>query len=183
METNLAATLVPRVLGTLRLDLPTLEDVERDERAGIQAAVVVLLVGVANGVGVAQTEDIGNLGLLTGPAGNILGWLVFAGVAYVVGTGLLPGEGTEVESSPGGVVRTVGFAQAPNILGIAVVVGAFGQLLAAAGLAWSLICGIAALRVALRVTLGRAIPIRIIAGAATLVAASLFVALVDATLV
>lgn len=176
-------TFLPRAWGTMRLDLPTIEAIERDDGATVQAVVLVALVGLANGIGVWQTEEIGALGFVTGPAGNVIGWLVFAGVAYAVGTGVLPGEGTEVEASAGGVVRTVGFAQAPNVLGVAVVIGTLGQVLSFAGLVWTLVCGIAALRVALRVTVGRAIAIGVIAGVATLVAATIFVSVVDATLV
>jgi hypothetical protein len=183
-EATQPASVFTRVLGTARLDDSTIEEIDRDRSAIWQAAIIVTLVGVANGVGLLFTEGIGSLALLSATVGNILAWLVFASLAYLIGTGILPGERTDLEASAGGVRRTIGFAQAPNVLGgaPALIGGLLGALIVFTGFLWVILCGIVALRVSLRVSTARAIVVAIAAGVPTLIVLGIFTALFEALL-
>jgi hypothetical protein len=185
MEAAKPASILTRVLGTVRLDESTIEEIDRDQSAIWQAAIVVTLVGIANGVGLLFTDDITALALVSATAGNILAWLIFAGLAYVIGAGIMPGDSTDLLATAGGVRRTVGFAQAPNVLGgtPALIGGFVGALIVFAGFIWLIFCGIVALKVSLRVSLIRAIVIAIAAGVPTLIALGLFTTLFEALLV
>lgn len=183
MHTSQAYSLFPRILGTLRLDNSTFREIERDDGATVQAVSVVALAGLANAIGVIVTDGIGYLGFVTGVGGGFLAWLVFAGSAMIIGIGILPDERTELEATAGGVLRTTGFAQAPNILGIAVVIGLIGEIVSLGGLLWTLVCGIVALRIALHTSTARAVVVGIISGVITLIVTGIALGIFDALFV
>jgi hypothetical protein len=183
VQTERALSIFRRVIGTVRLDDSAVADIERDQNATWQAVVVVALAGVANAVGVVLTGDIGYIGIVTGIGGGFLTWALYSGLAYILGAGILPGEATEAEATARGVFRTVGFAHAPNMLGIAIVIGTIGQIASFLGLLWMFVCAIFVLRVALRVTTARAFAIGLISWAITLVITSVAINLFDAVFI
>jgi hypothetical protein len=83
---------------------------------------------------------------------SIVGWLLWAGVTYLIGDRLLGGTATWGE-----LLRTLGFAQAPGILlMLAVVPGMYLVVLPFVGI-WMLFTGVVAIRQALDFGTGRAI--------------------------
>ena len=86
-----------------------------DAGAG-QAFLVVVLVAVATGIG--TYEDDGGLSGLAGLPPRIvlgfIGWVVWASVAYAMGTKLLAIP--ETSATWAGVARPFGFAHAPGVL-------------------------------------------------------------------
>ena len=118
----MAATNTPdlaaRMMRAAQLDVTLYEEVEADEGASGQAALVVLLVGMASGVGhglgaMAQGHHTAPLivGAIGGGLSGLLGWLVWAVLTYWIGTRLFGGT-----ASIGEMLRTLGFAQSPGIL-------------------------------------------------------------------
>ncbi len=138
-----------RMKGAAMLDVATYEEVEHDESLTTQAAMVVIMAAVARGIGGAN--DGGN-GLVIGIFAALFGWLVWAGITYIIGDKLLKGTATWGE-----LLRTLGYAQAPGIL---LVLGALpvlgGPVRAIAGI-WLLVTGIVAIRQALDFDTGKAI--------------------------
>ncbi len=128
-----------RVIGVLKLDVDTYEEIEADETAITQAAIVVAIVAIIGGLlGGATTiifdgSFIGTFlrQLLTA----FIGWLIWAYVTYYVGTSFFNGK-----STPGEMLRVLGFAQAPGILVIIPVCGSF------IGWIWTLVCTFIAIR-------------------------------------
>ena len=117
------ATFQQRVLGAIRLDAATFEDVEHDHSATVQAAVVVLVASLTTSVswyfGIAAPGWI-----LRGAINALLAWAIGALVLWQIGTRLLPGRNTEADL--GQLLRCLGFAQAPGVLGLLAVVPVIG---------------------------------------------------------
>ncbi len=128
-----------RVIGVLKLDVDTYEEIEADETATTQAAIVVAIVAIIGGLlGGATTIIFGGsfIGsflqqLLTA----FIGWFVWSYVTYFVATSFFNGK-----STPGEMLRVLGFAQAPGILVIIPVCGWF------VGWIWTLACTFIAIR-------------------------------------
>ena len=80
-----------RMVGAAKLDANIYEEVEADATATGQAAGVVALVAVAQAVGAIGA---GTMGLVGGLASALLGWLIWAGVTYLIGAKLLGGSAT-----------------------------------------------------------------------------------------
>jgi hypothetical protein len=146
------------MIGAARLDVPTYEAIEHDEDATIQAFVVVVLVAIASGLGLLFVDGIS--GFFGGIARSIFSWIIFATVAYVVGTKLIPD--TNTRSSVDELMRTTGFAQTPGLLSIFAFIPIVGILIALVVFVWSVVAVVVALRQALDTTTGRAIGIALL---------------------
>jgi hypothetical protein len=145
----MARSMVERMQGAALLDIPTYEEVEADATATKQAATVVAIVAVCSGIGALGA---GGAGLIGGVISALIGWLVWAGVTYVIGERLFGGTATWGE-----LLRTLGFAQAPGVLLILALIPALGALVRLGVFIWVLITGIVAIRQALDFTTGKAI--------------------------
>lgn len=142
-------SIVDRMRGAAMFDVPTYEEVEHDTSATGQAAVVVVLAALASGIGNAFR---GGPGIISGIVGSILGWLVWSGITYFIGTRVFKGTATWGE-----LLRTLGFAQAPGLLMVAAIVPVLGWLVRIAVGLWMLATGIVAIRQALDIDTGKAV--------------------------
>lgn len=128
-----------RIIGVLSLNAKTFEEIEGDESAITQAAIIVAAVAIIGGVvgGAIATFGGGSFikVLIGGIINAFLGWVVWAGVTQLVGTKVFGGNATFME-----MLRVLGFAQAPGILGIIPIIGGF------IGLIWSAAAGFIAVR-------------------------------------
>ncbi len=141
--------ILDRMKGAALLHINTYEEVEADNTATGQAAIVVLIVAIASGIGAAGHAGSGfALGLI----GAIAGWLIWAGVTYLIGAKLLGGTATWGE-----LLRTLGFAQSPGVLYALAIIPFFGPLIRFAVAIWILVAGIIAIRQALDVSTGKAV--------------------------
>jgi hypothetical protein len=137
------------MVGAARLDIDTYEEVEADTTATGQAAVVVALAGIALAIGAARAGLIATVAIL---AWQLIGWSIWAGITYLIGSTLFRGTATWGE-----LLRTLGFAQAPSILAVfAIIPGIRFILLPVLGI-WTLVAGIIAIRQALDFSTGKAI--------------------------
>jgi hypothetical protein len=142
-------TWTERMKGAALLDSSTYEEVEADQTATGQAAGVVGLVAVAQAIGGAGE---GGFGILAGVISGLLGWLLWAGITYLIGTKLLRGTATWGE-----LLRTIGFAQTPGVLHILDIIPYLGGIIRFGVAIWVLIAGIIAIRQALDISTGKAI--------------------------
>jgi hypothetical protein len=138
-----------RMRGAAMLDVATYEEVEHDESLTTQAAMVVILAAVARGIGGA---DDGNTGLIIGVVAALFGWLIWAGITYLIGDKVFKGTATWGE-----LLRTLGYAQAPAILLVLAFLPAIGGVVQAIVGIWLLVTGIVAIRQALDFDTGKAI--------------------------
>jgi hypothetical protein len=138
-----------RFIGAARLEIDVYEEVEHDVDATLQAGGVVAMVAAASAIGGLQH---GAQGVLSAVVVSLVGWLLWAGITYLIGDKLLGGTATWGE-----LLRTLGFAQAPGILLMLVVVPGVGLLILPFVGIWMLFTGVVAIRQALDFGTGRAI--------------------------
>jgi len=128
-----------RIIGVFKLDVKTFEDIEHDETATGQAAIVVALVALLAGVGSGLGAQIGEGSFLKSFLFTLIwafvGWFLWSAVSYFVGTRLFGGQATLNE-----MLRVIGYAQAPQLLGIIPCIGGL------VGAIWALIAGFIAIR-------------------------------------
>ncbi len=155
-----SSSYVDRIRGVLSLNPATFRDVEEDMDATGQAALTVVLAAFASGVGALLSRD-----LLPNAVGiavsSVLQWVVFSVVAYFVGSTIFATPRTSV--TPGQVMRTMGFAQAPKFLMIVGFVPLFGWIVALVALIWFIVASIYALRTAFEFDTGRAVATGLVA--------------------
>jgi hypothetical protein len=123
------------------------EEVEHDHTATGQAAAVVGMVAIAQGAGAVGQ---GTVVIILGVLGALAGWVIWAGMTYLIGDKLLGGTATWGE-----LLRTLGFAQSPGVLYIFIPLlgGVFSLLV----VLWILTAGIIAIRQALDFGTGKAL--------------------------
>jgi hypothetical protein len=111
--------------------------------------VVVALAAVAAAIGNLFRGGPGLIGALVG---YLVGWLLWSGITYFVGTRVFRGTATWGE-----LLRTLGFAQAPGVLLFAAIVPGLGWLVKSVVGLWLLVTGLVAIRQALDITTGKAV--------------------------
>lgn len=142
-------TMVERMIGAALLKIDTYEEVEADRTATRQAAAVVAIVAVARAIG---TVERGSAGILAAVVAAVAGWLLWAGITYLIGDKLLGGTATWGE-----LLRTLGFAQTPGVVLLLGFIPVLGGLLGLLAGIWVLITGIVAIRQALDFGTGKAV--------------------------
>ena len=149
MATVAEGSLIRRMKGAALLDVSVYEEVEADQTATTQAAIVVAIVAVAQAIG-ASGE--GGRGIIGGLVAAVVGWLLWAGITYLIGDKVLGGTATWGE-----LLRTIGFAQTPGVFYLLAVIPILGGLVRIAVSIWVLIAGIIAIRQALDFSTGKAV--------------------------
>ena len=142
-------SIVDRMRGAAMLDVATYEEVEHDDEATGQAAVVVVIVAVCSAIGAVWR---GGPSIIMAPVSAILGWLLWSAITYLIGDKLLGGTATWGE-----LLRTIGFAQAPGVLMIFGIIPILGGLVRVVVAIWLLVAGVVAIRQALDFSTGKAI--------------------------
>lgn len=146
-------TLIGRMVGAAQLNPNTYEDVERDRSATGQAAQVVVIVGVAQAIAMLLSLSI--LGAVWAVPSVLIGWVVWSYITYFVGVKLFATQNTRV--SPGEMLRTLGFAHTPLLLGVFAFIPFIGWMAALVGAIWALVAGVIAVRQAMDFDTGRAV--------------------------
>ena len=163
--------LLERMMRAARLDKSFYNEVERDLSATGQAATVVAIVAVANAIGgligvligeaFARALGVGGsvastgssiFGLILGVVFFVVGWVIWSYLTYFIGTSVFKGTAT-----PGEMLRTLGFATTPYVLGALQFIPCLGFLAWLGGAVWMLIAGVIAVREALDFDTGKAI--------------------------
>ena len=146
--------MLERMIGVLRLDAHVFEEIERDPEATNQAFMVVILAGLAGGIGNIR-EDASSITAAT--TSQLGGWSLYAFLAWIIGSRLF--STPETSASWSEVARPLGFAYTPMLLSAfgVVPVPTLGDVTAVIGVAWFTIAAIVALRQALDFTTARAV--------------------------
>ena len=131
--------MLNRIIGVFKLDVNTFEEIEHDQGATTQAAMIVALVALISAIGSGLGASMSDSSFMGSFIGTLLwtfvGWLLWSAVSYFVGTTFFGGQ-----ADLGEMLRVIGFAFSPQILGI---IPCFGAIV---GAIWSLIAGFIAVR-------------------------------------
>jgi hypothetical protein len=140
--------IMSRVIRVFSFDLSVFQEVEEDQAATQQAWVVVVIAAVASGIGSAIGSLIGGggfggllLGLILMPILSVIGYFLWAFVTYWVGVNLFQGQTDFNEMQ-----RVIGFAYAPNIVGIVGFIPCVGWLISLAGSLYALVLTVMAVK-------------------------------------
>ncbi len=141
------ASFQDRVVGALRLQAATFEDVEHDPTAVSQAAIVVLAVARGRRHRVDRIRTATPVSAIVAILFGLIGWAVSSAVVWLVGTRLMPGKNTEADY--GQLLRVVGFAQAPGLFTVLGIIPILGWLVRIVVWVWTLVALVIAVRQAL----------------------------------
>jgi hypothetical protein len=144
-EETTVASMIDRMIRAAKLDIHLYEEVEADKGALGQALGVVVLASIAGGVG--GGGQTGLSGVFVGTIGALIGWFIWAGLTYLIGTKILPEPQTRADL--GEMLRTIGFASSPGLIRVlGLIPGITGVVFVVSGI-WMLVAMIMAVRQAL----------------------------------
>lgn len=165
------SSFTERMIGAAKLDAAIYEEVEADTTATGQALLVVVLSSIAAGLSFVTINGV--TGVIWGTLAAIVGWIVWAGITYLVGTKMLPEPQTKADM--GELLRTIGFAMSPGILRIFGIIPVIGFLVNLVVMFWLLAAVVVAVRQALDYkSTGRAVGVCLIGFVVYVLAAVLF---------
>ncbi|MBN2146438.1 MAG: YIP1 family protein [Anaerolineales bacterium] len=132
--------MLQHIIGVFKLNPQTFETIEKDTNLTGSAALIVVVVSLLSGLGTGfYNTAFGSKTFFSGFLGGIisvlLGWLLWSGVTWFVGTRLFKGQ-----ADLGEMLRVIGFAYSPQILSIIPCVGGI------IGAIWTLAAGFVAVR-------------------------------------
>lgn len=142
------ADLKDRIIRAAKLDVTLYEEVETDQGALKQAMGVVVLSSLAAGVGTSLHGGLG--GLVLGAVAALIGWYIWAYLAYFIGTKILPEPQTDADL--GQLLRTTGFSSSPGLIRVLGVIPGLTVLIFTAASIWMLVAMVIAVRQALDYT-------------------------------
>jgi len=150
--------IVQRGIDVSKLVQRTYREIAVDPGATREAGFVVAFVALANAIG-GSAHGLG--GIIVGLIGAFIWWILFSVVAWYVGTTLFGNPVTRANQES--LARTLGYAQAPNILAITGFVPLIGWIGPLVGGIWVLITSVYAIRQVLGLSVGRTIITAVIA--------------------
>lgn len=141
--------MLDRAIRAAKVEPALYEEVERDENATTEAATVVAIAALASAIGAGISAASGGAGALIGTflltlILALVGWVVWSYVTFFVGTRFMGGTAT-----PGELLRTIGYAQAPRVLNILGFIPVLNILIGIIVFFWSLWASFVATRQAL----------------------------------
>lgn len=139
------AILIDRMIRASKLDVSLYEEVEADKGSMGQAILIVILVSLAAGIGAIGV--LGIQGLIVGTILDLVGWVVWAFLTFIIGTKLLPEP--ETKSDLGEMLRVIGFSRSPGILLILLFIPAVNIIIAIGVTIWMFVAMVIAVRQAL----------------------------------
>lgn len=139
--------MLQNVMRAMKLDTDFYNTVERDASFTPQAFVVVVLANGLAGVGTAIAFS--EVGLFGGIVGSIIAglvnWVVWSALAVFIGVRVFGGT-----TDMGEMLRVLGFAQAPLMIGVIPYLGIVGSV-------WMIVASVVAVREGLDFSTGKAI--------------------------
>lgn len=142
---------IKRMVRAAMLDRTVYAEVEADEEATLQAVAVVVLVAVSGGLAGSVRALLLRAGpgafvrsLVLRPIVSLAGYVFWALLTYLIGRYVFGGN-----ADYGQMLRCIGFAYVPKLLGVISFIPHIGRLLALLGAIWALIAVIVAVREAL----------------------------------
>ena len=152
MNTISLDRIIQRSKEVALLNTRTYAEIARDPNALAEAAIVVATVAISAGLG---NVIHGANGLIGGVILSLLGWVISSGIIYFIGTRITgtPTTSGSVES----ILRTLGYASAPNVLLFLGFIWIIGPIIVWFLSIWTLVTTILAIRASLSMSLGRAI--------------------------
>jgi hypothetical protein len=142
--------LFNRIMRAAMLDKDFYKEVEADTSLNQEALMIVVVVSVISGIGsFIGGLWIGNIGsallaLIVNAGLGVANYYIWSYVTHFIGTNMFAGDAT-----PDELLRVLGYASAPRLLGLLGFIPCIGWLIALAGAIWALVAGFYGVREAL----------------------------------
>ena len=107
------SVFVNRIIRACKLDVSLYEEVEADNTATFQAALVVILSSLAAGIGAIS---LGSYNFIMPAVISLISWYIWAYLIFLIGAKIFPEPTTK--SNHGELLRTIGFSSAPGLIRI-----------------------------------------------------------------
>jgi hypothetical protein len=137
--------LMDRMFRAAQLDVNLYEEVEADTEAMGQAVGVVVLASLAAGIGSMAKGGLGTMAL--GTLAALIGWYIWAYLAYFIGTKFLPEPQTRADH--GELLRTIGFSSSPGVIRLLGIIPGLTSIVFFVASVWMLVAMVIAVRQAL----------------------------------
>ena len=133
-----------RIYRSIKIEPQLFDDLKKDKKATIQAALVVVLSSTAAGIGAIQ---LGASNFFIAPFLSLISWFVWAYIVYFVGVKLFPEKSTD--STPSALLRTIGFSSAPGLIRVFGITPDLMLVTFVGSAFWMLACMVVAVKAAL----------------------------------
>ena len=136
------ASLGERMVGAMRADVKTFEEIEADPSAIGQAVTVILIAGVAALIG-----NIFRSGIGWGVASliiSLVGFAIWSLIVTLIGTKVMPEPSTKADFAE--TFRTIGFTAAPGVFNVLAIIPFLGPVISIVLSLWSLVIMVIAVR-------------------------------------
>lgn len=155
------ASLGERMVGAMKADVKTFQEIEADPTAIGQAVTVIVIAGVAALIG-----NLFRAGVLVGVMSLVLslvGTALWSLLVVLIGTKVMPEPTTKADFAE--AFRVVGFTAAPGVFNVLAIIPFLGPLISFVVWLWMIVIGVVAVREVLDYSnTGRAIIVCLIAG-------------------
>jgi hypothetical protein len=139
------ATLPERMIGAMKADVRTFQEIEQDPHAIGQAVVVIVIAAVSSFIGTMFV--VGVSGGIMGLLGALLTYAVWTVIVVLLGTKVMPEPTTKADFAEG--FRVIGFAASPGVFNFLTVIPIVGYLVGWAISIWMLVLMVIAVRTVL----------------------------------
>ena len=136
------ASLPERMIGAMKADVKTFQEIEADQNALGQAVTVIVIAAVAALIG-----NIFRQGLTLGIVSMVVSLIMYAFwtvMIVLIGTKLMPEPTTKADFAEG--FRVIGFTASPGVFNVLAIIPFLGPLLSFLIGVWMLIIGVVAVR-------------------------------------
>jgi hypothetical protein len=144
--------MIERIVRAIRLDWTVFREIAQDPKAMKEAAIIVAIVTFLSAVGIGLAKQSFGSFIVDWLVAILVGWIGWAVITYLVGTSIFKG-GTNIPE----MMRVLGYANAPHLLGLLSFIPCVGWLFPIAGGILALVAGVLAVREAMDLDTGNAI--------------------------
>lgn len=154
------ASLQERMIGAMKGDVKTFQEIEADPSAIGQAVTVIVIASLAALVG-----NVFRAGIVAGIMQMILaliGYAIWSFLIVIIGTKIMPEPATKADFQE--AFRVIGFTASPGVLNVLAIIPFLGPLISFVIGIWMLVIGVIAVKEVLDYSnIGRAIIVCLIA--------------------
>lgn len=154
------ASLTERMMGAMKADVKTFQEIEADPTAIGQAVTVIVIAGVAALIG--NMFRAGIAGGVMALVANLIGYALWTLLVVLIGTKLMPEPATKADFNE--AFRVIGFSASPGVANVLAIIPFLGPLISFFVWIWMVVVGVVAVREVLDYTsTARAIVVCLIA--------------------
>jgi hypothetical protein len=141
-QENRMASLGERMVGAMKADVKTFQEIEADPSAIGQAVAVIVIAGVASLIGNIFRAGVtaGVMALLA----SLIGYALWTLLVVLIGTKLMPEPTTKADFNEG--FRVIGFTASPGVFNVLAIVPFLGPLISFFIWIWMVVVGVVAVR-------------------------------------